>query len=97
MQWVVVTQWGRTSGSRPTCPKPRQPVRSKLHVHTQPWTYGAGGSEEAGRVREPRHEESRGHTHRSPEGTERNADGFHGPEGRRPECARARGQDTTGV
>jgi hypothetical protein len=56
-------------------------------VHTQQWTYGAGGSAEAGRVMEPRNEYSRGHKDISPEYTERNADGFHWPEGSRPVAA----------
>jgi hypothetical protein len=97
MKLVVVTQWVSTDGSSPTWPKPSQQVRSKLHVHTQQWTYGAGGSEEAGRVMEPRNEYSRGHKDISPEYTERKADGFHWPEGSSPERVRASGQDTTGV
>ena len=55
MKWVVVTQWVRTgNGASPTGPKRSQPVRSARHVHTQPGRYEAGGSKEAGRVREPR-------------------------------------------
>jgi len=54
MKWVVATQWVRTYGSSPTCLKSSQQVRSELHVHTQSWAYEAEGSEEAGRVMEPR-------------------------------------------
>ena len=97
MKLVVVTQWVRTDGSSPTWPKPSQQVRSKLHVHTQQWTYGAGGSEEAGRVMEPRNEYSRGHKDIPPGSKEGKADGFYQPEGSSPEDARASVQDTTGV
>jgi hypothetical protein len=47
-------------GSSPTRPKPSHQVGSELHVHTQQWEYEAGGSEEAGRVMEPRNVYSRG-------------------------------------
>ena len=60
-------------------------------MHTQQWTYGAGGSEEAGRVMEPRNMESRGQED-SLSGIEAKADGLHAPEGNNPvsdrgECA----------
>ncbi len=54
MKWVVVPQWVRTAGASPTGPKPRQPVWSAVHVHTQQWAYDAGRNENAGRVMEPR-------------------------------------------
>src|SRR5215468_8255432 len=97
MKLVVVTQWVRNSGSSPTGPKPSQPVRSKLHVHTQQWTYGAGGSEEVGRVMEPRKEYRCGHKDSPPGRQEGKADGFHQPEGSSPAGVRASSQDTTGV
>jgi len=97
MKWVGVPQWVRTDGASPTCPKPRQQVSNASHVHTQPWTYGAGWSEEAGRVIEPRTGESRGPQEHSPGHPERNADGFQGPEGRSPGGGRASTQDPTGV
>jgi hypothetical protein len=45
-------------------------------VHTPQGEYEAGGSEDAGRVMEPRNEYSRGHMDNSQGGNERNADGF---------------------
>ena len=65
-------------------------------MHTQQWTYGAGGSEEAGRVMEPRNMESRGQQE-SRSGIAAQADGVQAPEGRSPGCGRASAQDTTGV
>ena len=57
----------------------------------------AGRSEQAGRVMEPRNVESRGQED-SPQGRfEGKGDGVHAPEGRRPGCAMASAQDTTGV
>ena len=66
-------------------------------MHTQQWTYEAGGSEEAGRVIEPRKEYSRGQEDIPQDWTEGNADGFQWPEGSSPGGAMARAQDTTGV
>ena len=63
----------------------------------QQWAYEAGVSEEAGRVMEPRKVESRGQKDIAQGGTERKADGVQAPEGSSPACARASGQDTTGV
>jgi hypothetical protein len=54
-------------------------------VATQEWAYEAGGSEEPGRVIEPRTMESRGHEE-SLSGIEAKADGVHAPEGRHPVC-----------
>jgi hypothetical protein len=54
MKLVAVTQWVRPRGASPTCLKPSQPGSSKLHVPVQQWACEAGGSEEAGRVIEPR-------------------------------------------
>ena len=63
----------------------------------QQWTYEAGGSEDAGRVIEPRNGYSCGQKDISQGGMERKADGVQAPEGSRPVCAMASGQDTTGV
>ena len=51
----------------------------------QQWAYEAGGSEEAGRVIEPRNMESRGPQDRL-RGIETKADGLHAPEGNNPVC-----------
>ena len=66
-------------------------------MHTQQWTYGAGGSEEAGRVIEPRKEYRCGHKDSPPGRQEGKADGFHQPEGSSPAGVRASSQGTTGV
>ena len=66
-------------------------------MHAQQWEYGAGGSEDAGRVMEPRNEYSCGHEDISQGRNERKADGFQWPEGSSPGCAMASAQDTTGV
>jgi hypothetical protein len=66
-------------------------------VHTQQWAYGTGGSEEAGRVIEPRNAYSRGQEDIPQGGIEGKADGFQWPEGSSPGCGMARAQDTTGV
>jgi hypothetical protein len=66
-------------------------------VHPQPWAYGAGGHEEAGRVIEPRKASRRGRVDIPQGGQEGKADGFQWPEGRSPEGVRASVQDTTGV
>jgi hypothetical protein len=66
-------------------------------VHTQQWAYEAGGSEDAGRVIEPRKEYSRGQED-IPQGyLEGKADGFQWPDGSSPRCALASTEDTTGV
>jgi len=54
MKLVIVPQWVRIYGASPTGQKCSQQVSSDIHVHTQPWAYEAGGSEDAGRVIEPR-------------------------------------------
>jgi hypothetical protein len=46
-------------------------------VHAQQWEYGAGGSEEAGRVIEPRNVYSGGQQDIPQGGTEGKADGIH--------------------
>ncbi len=66
-------------------------------MHAQQWASGAGGSEDAGRVMEPRKESSCGHEDRSQGCNERKADGFQWPEGRSPGRGMASAQDTTGV
>jgi len=58
-------------------------------VHPCKGLYGAGGSEDAGRVMEPRKESSCGHEDRSQGCNERKADGFQWPEGRSPRRAKA--------
>jgi hypothetical protein len=65
-------------------------------VPAQPWAYEAGGSEEAGRVMEPRKRSSRGQQE-SRSGIAAHADGVHAPEGSSPGRAMARVQATTGV
>ena len=62
----------------------------------QQWAYEAGGSEEAGRVMEPRNMESRGQQD-SRSGIAAKADGLQAPEGSSPGCGMASAQDTTGV
>ena len=64
---------------------------------TQQWAYEAGGSEEAGRVMEPRKAYRCGHKDIPPGSKEGKADGLYQPEGSSPEDARASVQDTTGV
>ena len=59
--------------------------------------YGAGCSEDAGHVIEPRNGYSRGQQDNPHGRTEENADGFQWPEGNSPEGVRASSQDTTGV
>ena len=66
-------------------------------MHAQQWEYGAGGSEDAGRVIEPRNAYSGGQQDISQGGTERKADGVPWPEGSSPGCAMASAQDPTGV
>ena len=61
----------------------------------QPWAYEAGGSEEAGRVMEPRNMERRGQQE-SRSGSAAKADGLHAPEGSSPGCGMASAQDPTG-
>ena len=85
MKLAAVTQWMRPRGASPTCLKPSQPGRSKLHVPAQQWACEAGGSEEAGRVMEPRNMYSRGQQD-SLSGIEAKADGLHAPEGSNPVC-----------
>ena len=63
---------------------------------TQQWAYEAGGSEEAGRVMEPRNMYSRGQKD-SLSGIEVKADGLQAPEGSSPGCGMASAPDTTGV
>jgi hypothetical protein len=65
-------------------------------VPAQQWTYEAGGSEEAGRVLEPRNRESRG-PQDSRSGIAAQADGLQAPEGSSPGCGMTSAQDTTGV
>ena len=43
-------------GSSPTRLKPSQQVGRELHVQPQQWAYEAGGTEDAGRVIEPRND-----------------------------------------
>jgi len=76
---------------------PTGKLGSRPHVPAQQWEYEAGGSEEAGRVIEPRNGYSRGHKDISPRGTERKADGLDAPEGSSPGDVMASTQDTTGV
>ena len=59
--------------------------------------YGAGGSEEAGRVMEPRHAERRGQQALPQGGSEGPAAGCQWPEGSSPRRAQASVEDTTGV
>jgi hypothetical protein len=66
-------------------------------VHAQQWEYGAGGSEDAGRVIAPHNEYRCGHEDIAQGGNERKADGCQWPEGSSPGRARARAQDTTGA
>ena len=84
-------------GSSPTRPTPSQQVGSELHVHTQQWEDEAGGSEAAGRVREPRKVYRRGQEDIPQGRREGKADGVHGPEGSSPGRDMASAQDTTGV
>jgi hypothetical protein len=65
-------------------------------VHPRTGLYGAGGSEDAGRVMEPRQESSRGHQASPPGGIAGKADGFQWPEGRSPRRAQASVEATTG-
>jgi hypothetical protein len=65
-------------------------------VPAQQWAYEAGGSEEAGCVREPRNMSSRGQQE-SRSGIAAKADGLHAPEGSSPGCDMASAQDPTGV
>jgi len=98
MKVVTATQWVRTvAGARPPRPKPSQQVGSELHVHASQEEYGAGGNEEAGRVREPRKEYRRG-PQDIPQGrSEGNADGVQWPEGSSPRRALASVGGTPGV
>jgi hypothetical protein len=82
MQWVVVTQWGRTICASPPGPKPSQQVWRAVHVHTQQWAYEAGRNKDAGRVIEPRKGYSRGQQDIAQRHIEGKADGCHAPEGR---------------
>ena len=59
--------------------------------------YGAGCSEDAGRVIEPRNKYSRGQQDTSQSRIEENADGFQWPEGSSPGRNMASAEDTTGV
>ena len=59
--------------------------------------YGAGCSEKAGGVIEPRNGESCGHQEIPQGGFAGQADELHVPEGRSPGCGMARSEDTTGV
>ena len=66
-------------------------------MYTQQWAYEAGGSEEAGRVMEPRNEYSRGQED-IPQGSRGGkADGVQWPDGSSAGCAMASAQDATGV
>jgi hypothetical protein len=65
-------------------------------VPAQQWAYEAGGSEEVGRVMEPRNMYSRGQQD-SRSGIAAKADGLQALEGSSPGCAMASRQDTTGV
>ena len=56
MKLVVVTQWVRTLWCKSHRTKASPAGQEQIHVHTQQWAYAAGGSEEAGRVMEPRNE-----------------------------------------
>jgi hypothetical protein len=59
--------------------------------------YGAGCSEDVGRVIEPRNTYSRGQQDTSQSRSEGNADGFQWPEGSSPGRNMASAEDTTGV
>jgi hypothetical protein len=83
--------------SSPTRRTSSQRVGSDLHVQAQQWEYGAGGSEHAGRVMEPRNGYSRGQQDNPQGAQEGKADGFQWPEGNSPRLEKARGGDTTGV
>jgi hypothetical protein len=65
-------------------------------VPAQQWAYEAGGSEDAGRVIEPRNVYSRGQED-IPQKFEGKADGLQAPEGSNPGRGMASAQDTTGV
>jgi len=98
MKLVTVTQWVRTvAGASPTRPTPSQQVGSELHVHASQEEYGAGGSEDAGRVLEPRKGYSGGQQDIPQSRSEGKADGFQWPEGRSPRRDLASGGETTGV
>jgi hypothetical protein len=97
MQWVVVPQWVRAKSSSPPGSKPRQQVRRDIPVHPQPWAYGAGGHEEAGRVIESRNAYRRGREDLPQGSNEGHADGCQWPAGSRPAGVRASRQGTTGV
>jgi len=93
MKWVVVTQGVRPARGKSHLPQAAPAGQPGTPRAPQAWADAAGGHEDAGRVLEPRHMESRGQEARL-SGPEAKADGVQGPEGRRPGCDTARMQDT---
>jgi len=87
MQLVVVPQEVSTSGCKSSLMKVQPTGQERTRVPPRQGPYGAGGSEEIGRVIEPRNGESRGEK----------ADGVHALAGRSPGCVLARIEDTPGV
>ncbi len=74
-----------------------EPARQeRTRVHPCKGLYGAGGSEDAGRVMEPRPAYRRGQQAIPQDGIEGKADGFQWPEGRSPRRAKASVEDTPG-
>ena len=71
--------------------------QERTRVRLRKGGYGAGRSEEAGRVTAPRQAESRGPQETAHGRSAANADGCQWPEGSRPRRNRASAEDTTGV
>ena len=97
MKLVVVAQEVRTSRFKSSLTKVEPTGQERTRVPPRKGPYGAGWSEDAGRVMEPRNGYSCGHKDISHSGTERKADGVHAPEGSSPGRVMASVEDTTGV
>src|SRR6266446_4055794 len=97
MKWVVVTQWVSTRRCKSHLMKASPAGQERTRVPPRKGPYGAGRSEKAGRVIEPRNVYSRGRQDNPQGGGEEKADGLQAPEGSSPGCDKASAQDTTGV
>jgi hypothetical protein len=96
MKLVVVSQEVSPSRGTSSLTNASPAGQERTRVPPRQGPYGAGGSEKAGRVIEPRNVSSRGHQDIPQGGFEGKADGVQAPEGRSPGCVLARIEDTTG-